>query len=244
MKNSYRIGFANKFYTLWEVCEEPQYVLDAYGKYHLSFIRTVYAYVKNVSISREKAESLYPNVPVDTSLKGTTTFSKDSQVDLPSNYFWFGKYRGMLIDDVIVEDLKYCLWVVENGNSNNAQYIKTHPVYVTHLQKLQEERDAMLNNAIDLHPNQEVEIEFTSNGFNHDRYSGDTGCTAIGFVNGHKCWVRFPWCKPVAGRFPYIMPIVNGKACRTKGKTFKMVIESASKQIEYKNEVRIYITVK
>ena len=43
------IGFATKYYTLWDYSEEKQYIIDAYGKYHVSGIKQIYHYNKNIS---------------------------------------------------------------------------------------------------------------------------------------------------------------------------------------------------
>lgn len=52
------IGFANKFYTLWMVYERK------YSK--------TYVYVKNISFSKEKAQTLYPNATFNEELRGKT----------------------------------------------------------------------------------------------------------------------------------------------------------------------------
>ena len=160
------IGFANKFYTLWDYIEEGQYVTDGYGKHHKVGTIHRFFYIKNISIDLDKVKSLYPNLTIDDQLRGkTSSFSYDEKIDLPENYFWKGKYKGMLIDEILQSDFQYCLWFVENCY---CPYLKNHEVYISYL----ENNKKILAEKIDsLSPVKEgdvISVKFTTNGYNYD----------------------------------------------------------------------------
>lgn len=232
MKSVKMIGFATKFYTLWNVTYETLYVQDSYGNYHTSGVRQHNNYIKNISMDRAKVEAVYPNVSIDESLRGATrSFSVDHKKDLPVEYFWFGKYNGQLIEEVLKSDLEYCKWAAKNCYSKaTVDYIENHPIYVEHLAQEQREKDELLNSIIDLTPGDKVSVTFTRNGYNYDPESGEHGCWVNGWIGDIPCKVYFADCKPVYGMYPYIMPVVNGKAQRVKNKTLEVVVESALKR--------------
>ena len=58
------IGFANKFYTLWNVTSKV--VESKYSKDTL----VTNTYIKNISMDIDKVKELYPDVEIDESLRG------------------------------------------------------------------------------------------------------------------------------------------------------------------------------
>jgi hypothetical protein len=224
------IGFANKYFTLWQVTKDPQYVQDAYGNYHQSHSRTSYEYVKNISMTREKVDELYPDLKFDECLRGvTSSFWNETKPAGPVEYFWFGKYYGQLIEDVLKTDIGYCKWAVENAyRDDTREYIKNHPIYVEHLRIAAEELENRLNSIMVPKPGDVVDIQFTRNGYNYSSDDiDDTSCWVDGLIGDIECAVRFPEAKVVQGMYPYIMPVINGKYRRVKGKTFSVTVEKA-----------------
>jgi len=49
--------------------------------------------------------------------------------------------------------------------------------------------------------------------------------------------------KHVNGRFPYTMPMINGKCCRTKNKTFEVTISKIVYKTYYAGEVQFCIEI-
>lgn len=225
------IGFANKFYTLWNHSTETNYTCIS-GKNFLTNIRHKYDYIKNISISEEKVKELYPDAPIIDGLRGRTiSFWEDEKIELPIGYFGFGKYYGELIEDILAKDFQYCLWVVENReHCKSSEFIKSHPTYVAHIERIMQQEKALLESDNMLKVGDVVELEFERNGYNgwwsdggkiSRIYSEETdkydACFLRTDKNGVEIIIECP-CKFVGGIYPYLMPILNGKAQRTKGK--------------------------
>ena len=248
------IGFAEKFYTLWDVEVQVNYVQNSYGQYFPSGQTTCYYFRKNVSTDIEKVKSLHPSLPIDDSLRGKVrSWEQREKIELPNDHFWFGKYNGQKVDEILVKDMGYCEWVVRSNSSRQAEYIMAHPIYIEHLANIEAERQDTLNSMNPLKVGDEVELEFITNGFlttkehpNASNMSIDEygtwevsdearQCVAKATKNGSDIvfYVSVPDFKRVYGRFPYIMPSINGKCQKTKGKRFKVkVFEVSEPQID------------
>jgi hypothetical protein len=207
------IGFATKFYTLWNYEAIPQYRLDSYGNYHQTGVEHKYCYCKNLSTNLDKVKSLFPDVEIDTELRGTSSFTRNEKLDLPDNYFWFGKYAGKLIDEVIEFDFRYCLWSAENCN---VPYINNHPKYIAHFEAIEKQNQLQIAKAKTVKVGDIVELEFLRNGFNADENYAE--CWTEAELGDTVLKVLCSGAKPVGGIYPYLMPIINGKAQKTKGK--------------------------
>ena len=216
------IGFATQFYTLWNYEAVKNYTADAYGNYYVSSVTHKYYYIKNISKDLEKVRAMYPGIEIDESLRGQSRdFSMIEKVDLPEGYFWFGKYYGKTIDEVIKSDFSYCLWASECGSFDIATQIKKHQVYIDHFKKIEEEEAEIIKNAQTLKIGDTVDLKCISNGID-----------VLDDIS--KCWVKAEYgdteiiivcpCKPVDGRYPYLMPIIGGIAKRTKGKTISVTV--------------------
>lgn len=237
------IGFATKFYTLWNYDEEPQYTLDSYGKYHLIGTLQKYFFIKNISFDLNKTKESYPGVPIDEDLRGQDrSFEKVKREPMPFGYFWVGKHYGKLISEVVKSDLSYCIWASENLDSQTCQAIRETPEFISYLEEEKKKAEERLTNANLLESNQEVELEFTTNG--HSLITSDFGSLYGGYYDslikagdydGYELFavarhgekevvVKLSECKYVSGMYPYLMPVINGKAQRTKGKTLKVKV--------------------
>jgi len=110
------IGYANKFYTLWDVTCEDLYV-TVNGQHRKSGEKIIRTYYQNLSTNLEKAKNRFTELTgikapeLNEDLKGVsrswTTTDNNFQVYFDYE-FDFGKYRGMKIDEC--EDEEYLLW--------------------------------------------------------------------------------------------------------------------------------------
>lgn len=92
------IGFAEKFYTLWDFSISENWSTTSDGKHYLTSIDKKYCYIKNISFDIDKVTKLYPNLEICNELRGvTTSWGKTEKIDYPSAYFPFGKLQGCLI---------------------------------------------------------------------------------------------------------------------------------------------------
>lgn len=215
MKNI--IGFAEQFYTLWNYEKENIYKTDVYGNSHQSGVDHKYCYVKSISKDLGKVKSLFPNVEIDMQLRGNCSFFRRQNIDLPENYFWFGKYAGNLIDDIIYIDFPYCLWVSENYNN---AYIRNHQKYIAHFEAIAEKEKSAIANAEKVSVGDVVELTFSRNGC----FDDDNVCLTFAKLGETELKVRCSGGKNVNGLYPYIMPMINGKFQRTKGKKIQVEV--------------------
>lgn len=120
----YIIGKASKYYTLWSVL--PSIIVDGDGLP----LYYQYAYIKNISMSRERACELYPKLDIDESIHGTRSFvkwssnAKKSNEDGPkADEFHYGRYAGQKISDVINEEMtsnvSYVKWYYDTLSSSD-----------------------------------------------------------------------------------------------------------------------------
>ena len=232
------IGFATQFYTLWDYEAVPQYKTDSYGNHHQTGVDHKYYYIKNVSTDLDKVKLLFPNVEIDTDLRGASSFTRNEKLDLPENYFWGGKYAGKLIDEIMEIDFKYCLWSAENYNM---PYITNHPKYIAHLEAIEKAKQGEINSKQLLKVGDIVELEFTRNGYNaDDEY---TECWTEANYNDVEVAVNCSGVKPVSGMYPYLMPVINGKAQETKGKKLTVTVIEVLETNIYVGVVKQFIKV-
>ena len=219
---TYAIGFANKFYTLWNISEENRPL----GNGH-NYIVTHYTYVKNISFDKETAMAKYPDAVFDENLKGMTK-SWNTQKEVWDNVdtFRFGKYKYEKIDD---SDLNYLAWYWDNIDGEHREYVgkileangyeirswkstynNSENFYLVSPEELEMERknnEAL--NEIETKLNNSETIEFIPE-YNPD----DEGNCRIGDVIYHFNEVKENWYNG----FTYYLPVVNGKQKRIKNK--------------------------
>ena len=232
------IGFATQFYTLWDYEAVPQYKTDSYGNHHQTGVSHNYYYIKNVSTDLDKVKALFPNVEIDTDLRGTSSFTRNEKLSLPENFFWAGKYAGKLIDDILEIDFKYCLWSAENYNM---PYITNHPKYIAHFEAIEQKKRIDIENAQTVKPGDVVELEFLRNGYNADDHY--TECWTEARFGETELKVLCNGVKPVSGMYPYLMPVINGKAQKTKGKKLTVTVIEILETNIYAGVVKQFIKV-
>ena len=116
------IGFANKFYTLWDVTSKV--VESKYSKDTL----VTNTYIKNISMDIDKVKELYPGVEIDESLRGhscTFEYIKE-QKEINTDKFSFGKYEGKLISECT--DNSYLRWFFDNCDGERKQNVEARLV--------------------------------------------------------------------------------------------------------------------
>lgn len=250
------IGFATQFYTLWNYEAIPQYRTDSYGNHHQTGVEHKYYYVKNVSTDLEKVKSLFPNVEIDAELRGTSSFTRNEKLDLPNNYFWGGKYAGKLIDEVMEFDFKYCLWSAENYNM---PYITNHPKYIAHFEAIERQKQLEISQAQTVKVGDVVELEFVSNGYNgwfsdngkvnyinsNDEYSATTydRCYTDAKLGDTTIKVECSGVRYVGGMYPYLMPSINGKCQKTKGKKIEVKVLEVFNTFNYGGQIEQQIKI-
>ena len=85
-------------------------------------------------------------------------------------------------------------------------------------------------------------IHFTSNGYNaNDEF---TECWATGIYDSIGVKVMFNGVKRVGGMYPYLMPLVNGKCQKTKGKAFQIEVAEVFNTNVYKDTITQQIRIK
>lgn len=213
------IGFATQFYTLWNYEAVPQYKTDSYGNHHQTGVDHKYYYIKNVSTDLDKVKALFPHVEIDTELRGTSSFTRNEKLDLPENYFWAGKYAGKLIDEIMESDFQYCLWSSENYNM---PYIKNHPKYIAYFQAIEQKEKSDIENAQTVKVGDVVELEFVRNGYNADEEYKE--CWTEARLGETEIAVCCCGVRLVEGMYPYLMPMINGKTKKTKGKKIEVKV--------------------
>lgn len=104
------IGFANKFYTLWNITEETKPLGN--GR---SYMITHHTFIKNISFDKEIALAKYPEAIFDENLRGkTASWNTTKEVWDNVDTFRFGKYNGQKINEV--NDLGYTEWYWDQVN--------------------------------------------------------------------------------------------------------------------------------
>ena len=219
------IGFTNKFFTLWSIDVEPVYTTDICGKHWLTGHNTIYTYHKNISFDIEKAKLLYPTLEIMEDLKGkTTSWTTENKEDLCPEIMKFGKYYKHNINDLLVNDFQYLVWVCENNrHSSNGKYAMNLSKIQNHFKAIEDAANKIIedkNNTFEAILKSGV-YEFVAE--KNLRIHDDI---AYIIVNIDDLNITF---KFKAGTFSYNeyngflygLPIVNGKAKRMKGKIVK-----------------------
>lgn len=215
------IGFANKFYTLWEVTEETKDL----GNGH-KYVITHFYYIKNISFDKETAFAKYPGLDFDENLRGKTQ-SWETQKEVWDNVdtYRFGKFKYEKIGD---HDIDYLAWYWDQVDGAHKEYVasvlKNHGYeirnwgdnnqYLMSPEDLENERKSQLamEEAIEkLNNNDSFEICF-------DHNPDDEGYCRVDDIFYHFQEVKENWYNG----FPYYLPVLNGKSKRIKNKNINV----------------------
>ncbi|MDH6308114.1 hypothetical protein M2451_002633 [Dysgonomonas sp. PFB1-18] len=221
------IGFASKYYTLWNVVITPQYTTDAYGEHWHTGNHYQYSYMKNISSDIVKVKELYPSVTIDDGLRGITTreWGKTVKINMPPNYLTFGKYTGRTVEDIASVDLQYLIWALDNMYIEPAQKeaICSTKEYKEYQAQIQMEINNKLARISPLKSGKHI-LTILSNP-----------CEGKAFVNitdGHNIELRFRQTKEYFyNGFPYELPVMAGKAKRVKCKAIEYNLQIINTEI-------------
>lgn len=212
------IGFANKYYTLWQVDTYTHTIRVGQNEEV-----TRYVYIKNISFDRETAFAKYPNAKFIEDLRGKTqSWDSVKVVYTDVDTFRFGKYCGQRIDDCT--DNSYLEWYWNNVYADHKDYISnvligrgyevrkgSYDDYLISPQALEQER-------LEAQRMESVIKQFESGcAFELfvDYNPNEEGCYKNDDATYKFDEVGENWYKG----YPYYLPILNGKQKRVKGKT-------------------------
>jgi len=233
------IGFADQFYTLWDVTIETNYVTDGYGKHWPSHETTKFSYIKNISTDLNKVKELYPTTPIDDGLRGhNRSWSQNGDKDLSPELFKSGKYFMKTIFEVADIDLGYLVWYNQNGwLSKTRQLISELPQVVAYHTNIEAEKQAKISAYKDLksgtytgtfreNPNNTLgqwyyNEDSTKTGLNGHQNSNNA---RLVLEDGTEIFVLFPDVKNVAGLYPYTMGNIGGKYTKIKNKEYTLML--------------------
>lgn len=220
-----KIGFANEYYTLWDVETTTNYN-SRYG-YKESVVRN-YIFRKNISKSLDKVRELYPDTEIDENLRGHhSSWSCRETFEIPTEYFAFGRNQGEPIKECC--DDKYLQWYWDNEiNDDRRNYINEILLsrgYVFRLNKwmlkedtqdLDSEINTILNGKFTFFADKNLTINYGDNTAEISPY----------IVNGIESdiyyKVIFSEYKTYVYRgYEYALPVINGQAKRIKEKTIE-----------------------
>jgi hypothetical protein len=245
MKTKQVIGFANKYYTLWTIREEEKYITDSYGKHWLVGTNTHYIYEKNISFDLDKVKYQYPDLSILEDLRGKTqSWVKESTEDLCPNIMKFGKYIYQDIDNIVISDFQYIIWMVSNKSyTSNGIYAANLPIVKQHFKDIEDSlskkdsesntifEDFLKNGSFDFVAEKNLSIDIDNDcpfAFIHllineltIKVKFKVGTYSENYYNGYK----------------YGLPIINGKPKRIKGKNVSIQFEKDNYLYEYKYTV-------
>jgi len=122
-----KIGFTNKYFTLWDVTTEDFYN-SFNGKTYKSHTTTHFIYYRNLSMTeleaKKKATKLgCTDLTVDEDLKGKhNSWNSTEMFETPTyddNQFKYGKYKGKLITEST--DINYLNWYSSDADCEIAK---------------------------------------------------------------------------------------------------------------------------
>ena len=222
-----QIGFANKYYTLWEYTTDTNTLPNG-----VRIVKEYHTYIKNISFNRDKAQKLYPGVEIDENLKGISRSFTRTHTVYPNNVFKYGKYAGKTFDEV--EDYSYMSWyftttsvdqqeelipILEKQGYHILAYrdgtygIQSREEYLeqlAHDYQLISVREKITKDFEDGN----LIIKLTSNpDYEGEYYDRDSEYT-FKFDNVKQYWYD---------GYPYYLPLLDGKAKRVKNKNIHIL---------------------
>lgn len=227
------IGFANKFYTLWDIRVDNIYTRD--GSNRLIGTQTFHSYLKNISFDLDKVMKLYPNIPIWEDLRGKTSSFESVKYSYPADMISKGYYAGTLIASIT--DTRSLIWSYYNEYNEERcanieaqlnsfelfkyEYDNTF-LSLDKIKELEEERINKLNerNRID------AVYEAYQNGgtietFFHKNLNGYGGIVI------DNIYYKFKYFKTLYyNGIEYAIPVINSKGKKIKGKTLKLNVQT------------------
>lgn len=214
------IGFANKYYTLWDCYTETNYTENG-----VKVTKNHNIYLKNISFNREKAEKLYPEAKFDETLKGVSRSFTKVFKEYPDNVFKYGRYEGRLFKEVT--DYDYMKWYFTTTSvdqqkqlrpilEDNGYYI--FPRFDGALDIMtKEEHEGELKREREQFEKKENILETMTLLIDHNidsegEYLDESGIKLV-FEAAREMWYQ---------GWTYYLPVINGKCTRIKNKNIKI----------------------
>ena len=215
------IGFANTMYTLWTVSIEDRYFGD--NRYAVE----CYKYQKNISKDIDKVKEQYPNVKIDLTLRGHSSFERvrvNENEQLNNDEFWYGRYKGIPIDESA--DDNYIIWywsskeddenrkfaqqVLEDRNYHLVDNIwLSNSAYNEYLDR-KEYANELINN-------------FNSEGYIETRINRNPNEDGELFIGNKSLIIKFSEVKEMYyNGYEYYLPVINGKTKKVKNKNVRI----------------------
>lgn len=170
---SLRIGFANVFYTLWDVSEEAntQYQMAGNGSYHAvgQYVSVRYSYLGRLSKDEATAiakakERGCSNLEPDHELRGRGSFSRWErrgggyvEEEIDHSVFRYGKFKGDKISEC--EDVGYLFWYSKENEYVQKRVLELSDSYYVEDGRLFHNTEKIINGILD----GEYEVEAVSN---------------------------------------------------------------------------------
>lgn len=213
------IGFANKYFTLWNVDTYTRTIRVGQNE-----VVTRYTYIKNISFDKETAFSKYPNAQFIEDLRGKTqSWNSVKVVYTNVDTFRFGKYCNEYISDCA--DNGYLEWYWDNVyDTEHKEYVGSVligrgyevrkgecNVYLMSPKALENERieaERMQSLVTQLASGNAFDLPIDYNPNEEGYYRNDEA--VYKFAEVKKNWYN---------GFLYYLPILKGKQKRVKGKT-------------------------
>lgn len=221
------IGFANKFYTLWEVTKDTRSLGN--GR---SYVITHFCFVKNISFDKETAIAKYPDAPIDECLRGkTASWESKKEVWDNVNTFRFGKYMYDNIDTC--SDTNYIAWywgqVYTEHKDHVTEVLKSRGYeirtrsWVNYEGYTRVDEYLMSPEALEAEAKENAELVEVENMLKEGNlltFTAVCNLDELGETHDGYITYKFPETKEMEYRgWPYWLPMKNGKAKRIKNKT-------------------------
>ena len=228
------IGFATKFYTLWDIETESIFStrVSANGENHFkSGEMHKCTYIKNISIDVEKVKNIYPDLDILEGLRGhSNSFEyetgKRSHIEYENDVFSKGYRKGEIIENC--SDIRSLQWAFDNeDNTDRISNIenKLNQLGLYHydyrwiskeaIQSLNENTERIKKVYSDCTNTSTITIQPLKN------------LAGNGIIEIDEITYAFPeHTKMYYNGFVYSIPTINGIGKRIKGKTLELVVKA------------------
>lgn len=217
------IGFANKFYTLWNVTEETRPLGNG-----CNYIITHFNFIKNISFDKETALAKHPGAKLDESLRGRTlSFNTQKKVWDNVDTFRFGKYSGQKIEEN--NDLNYISWYWGSDISMDhkefvGEVLKKHGYEIRDYKGCPGQYlmspEALENERLEQEAYEKA-LTKAKNGETFE-FVAEYSLNEFGEYRVDNVIFTFPYKLNYYQGYEYGLPLLNGKAKRIKHKTIKV----------------------
>lgn len=243
-KSFLAIGFATKFYTLWEIIERIE--RTEYGVYE----KTLHRFIKNVSTDLDRAKEKHPDAVFVPGLRGHTSFYTTKCLQtFGDDEFRGGKYAGQKIEDCTDIPFLYWAWDKSNVVPWGAREIA--------ISTLEKAGYKQINDYKIVTPEEYAKIEASFGNCEEMAAKFTEGPVTIfaprnldeeGHLSvGNNTILKFPHYNQMEYQgYYYALPVdAKGKAKRIKGKELSIIADSCEVETsEYGWGATLYVVVK